>query len=443
MTISRQVVPLRVVRLRSIHEVEEALWDSINAGQDLFHTHRFIRAVEDARVENSRFRYLLFYQREELVGTAALSAFVVSLDLFVAGILQKLIGSIRRVFPGFLKIEVLFCGLPISIGKHSLAISDLSRSGEILDLLVREMLEIGSVENIRFMCAKEFWENELLMVERLARYKFFCAWSIPYVRMKIRWPDFQSYLAAMRHSYRRQICRSLKKLGQSEPILYRLRIADCGLWNDQSLNSESYERNGTLEFFPLTSMQTDATAGVNSEKPVLMLASPKICSPKQFYDLYLEVMSRAKIKLEMLNEAFFENFYKNMSNEFELLAMMKGSEILCVALLTIQDKTMTFLLTGIDYSKRDEHDAYCNLLYGIVARAMQRGCDRLDLGQTSYWLKQRLGGECIPQFFYLRAESKLIHFFLKALRPVIFPEIKTPTPRVFREDLRGRVATPI
>ncbi|MGH7599371.1 MAG: GNAT family N-acetyltransferase [bacterium] len=397
-SISPCAVALRVVRLRSIHEVDETLWDFVNAGQDLFHTHRFIRSVEDARVENSRFWYLLFYQRDDLVGTAALSAFVVSLDLFVGGMLQQLIGGLRRFFPGFLKIKVLFCGLPISIGKHCLAISDPSRRDEILDLLVQEMLKIGRTENLRFMCVKEFLEGEIPIVERLAEYKFFRAWSIPYVSMKIRWPDFQAYLAAMRHSYRRQICRSLKKLGPMEPIIH-----------------------------------TGATSGTNGEKPVLMLASTALCSPKQFYDLYLEVMSRAKTKLEMLNEVFFENFYKNMGNELELLAMMKDKKILSIALLTVQNKTMTFLLTGIDYSKRDMYDAYCNLLYGIVARAMQRGCDRLDLGQTSYWLKQRLGGECIPQFFYLRAESPLIHFFLKILRPVIFPEIKTPNPRVFRE----------
>jgi predicted N-acyltransferase len=397
MTISHHRVPLRVVRLHSIHEVDEALWDSINAAQDLFHTHRFIRAIEDAGVENSRFWYLLFYQGEELIATAALSAFVVSLDLFVGSILQKLIGSLRRFFPNFLKIKVLFCGLPVSIGKHCLAISDLSRSGEILDLLAQEMTEICRAENLRFMCVKEFLEGELPMVERLTDHQFFRAWSIPYVSMKIRWPDFQSYLAAMRHSYRRQVCRNLKKLGQSEPMI------------QAGMNCET-----------------------NRGKPMLIHASPKLCTPKQFYDLYLEVMSRAKTKLERLSEAFFENFYKNMSNDFELLAMMKENEILSVALLTVQDKTMTFLLTGFDYSKRDEHDTYCNLLYGIVECAMQRGCERLDLGQTSYWLKQRLGGECIPQFFYLRAKSKPIHFFLKALRPVIFPEMKTPIPRVFR-----------
>jgi predicted N-acyltransferase len=390
-------VPLRVVRLRSIHEVDEALWDSINARQDLFHTHRFIRAIEDAKVENSRLWYLLFYERDELVATAALSAFIVSLDLFAGGILQKLVGGIRRVFPGFLKITVLFCGLPISIGKHCLAISDLSRSGEILDLLVQEMREISRAEDIRFMCVKEFLEGEMPTVEGLAEHGFFRAWSIPYVSMKIRWPDFQSYLAAMRHSYRRQICQSLKKLGQSVPTIH-----------------------------------TDITSGMNEDKPMLLLAGPETCSPGQFYDLYLEVMSRAKTKLEMLSAAFFENFYKNLSNDFELLAMMKGRELLSIALLTVQDKTMTFLLTGVDYSQRDVYNTYCNLLSGIIVRAMQRGCGRLDLGQTSYWLKQRLGGECNPQFFYLRAESKPIHFFLKALRSVIFPKIKTPDPRVFR-----------
>ncbi|MGH7455314.1 MAG: hypothetical protein ACRENG_28435, partial [bacterium] len=276
-----------MVRLRSIHEVDETVWDSVNAGQDLFHIHRFIRSVEDARVESSRFWYLLFYQCDQLVGTAALSAFVVSLDLFVGGILQKLISRVRRFFPRFLKINILFCGLPISIGKHALAISDLSRQDELIDLLVQEMTKIRRTENIRFMCVKEFLEGEMPMVERLTGYKFFRARSIPYVSMKIRWPDFQWYLAAMRHSYRRQICRSLKKLSQTEPIIYRLRIADCGLWNDQSLNSQSHESGDALEIFPLTRIQTDATAGVNSAKPVLMLAGPEVCSAKQFYDLYL------------------------------------------------------------------------------------------------------------------------------------------------------------
>jgi hypothetical protein len=245
---------------------------------------------------------------------------------------------------------------------------------------------------------KEFLAGEIPLVEQLAEYKFFRAWSIPYVSMKIRWPDFQSYLAAMRHSYRRQILRGLKKLGQTGPLI-----------------------------------QTGAASEANAGEPVLMLAGPEVCSPKQFYDLYREVMHRAKTKLERLNAAFFENFYKNMGDDFDLLAMMNGREILSVALLTVQGKTMTFLLTGIDYSKRDAYDTYCNLLNGIIVRAMQRGCDRLDLGQTSYRLKQRLGGECIPQFFYLRAESRLAHFFLKALRFVIFPEIKTPNRRVFRE----------
>jgi hypothetical protein len=36
--ILNRAAPLRVVCRRSIHEVDEALWDSLNARQDLFHT---------------------------------------------------------------------------------------------------------------------------------------------------------------------------------------------------------------------------------------------------------------------------------------------------------------------------------------------------------------------------------------------------------------------
>jgi predicted N-acyltransferase len=389
---------LRVVRLQSIHEVDEKLWDSINAKKDLFHTHRFLRSVEDAKVENANFWYFLFYSEETLVGTAVLSSFIVSLDLFIGGMVQKLILALRLFLPHLLKVKILFCGLPISIGKNGLAISNPSWGEELLRLLVKEMEQIAHKHEIQMICFKEFPRDEDQGIDILTKFQFLRAHSIPYVRMKIQWENFQSYLGAMRHNYRRHVLRSLKKLGHSEPLI-----------------------------------QTRFSSDMRSDKPALVLANHSFCSHRQFYNLYLEVMDHAEIKLETLNEAFFENFYKNMNEDMEVLALVKGEQILAAAIVTAYQNVMTFLLAGLDYSKLNENDIYFNLLYGIVSRALQRGCTRLDLGQTPYWLKQCIGGQETPVYFYIRAERLYLHLFLRAFQRWLFPEVTLPSLRVFRE----------
>jgi len=389
---------LRVIRLQTIHDVDEKLWDSIIENQDLFHTHRFIRSIEDAKVENSSFWYLLFYSNDTLVGTAVLSSFIVSLDLFIGGILQKFIIALRKLFPYFLKVKILFCGLPISIGKNGLMISNPTWGEELLRLLVEEMEQIAPEHKIRILCFKEFPKDEDQGIDILTKYHFLRANSIPYIRMKIRWKNFQSYLGAMRHNYRRHVLRSLKKLGRSEPLI-----------------------------------QACSSSKMSSDKPVLVLANHSICSHQQFYRLYLDVMDHAEIKLETLNEAFFEKFYKNMNQDMEVLAVVRGEQILAAAIVTVYHNVMTFLLAGLDYSKLKENDIYFNLLYGIVSRAIQRGCTRLDLGQTPYWLKQCIGGQETPVYFYIRAERSILQLLLKTFQSLLFPELKLQPLRVFRE----------
>ncbi len=383
---------------RSIHEVDESYWDSLNSDQDLFHTHRFIQSIEEAEVEDSEFWYLLFYRNDELIATAVLSAFTVSLDIFVGGLLEKLIVGFRRWFPQFLKIKVLFSGLPISLGQHNLVIQENSNFDEIFRLLVREMSDICQSQDIRFMCAKEFLESYIEVMDKIEDHGFFRANSIPYVSMNIRWKSFDSYLSALRHNYRRPIKLTLKKRGQSQPEIEPLSFPH---------NDSKYAR--------------------------LIVGGAEVCSPEVFFDLYLQVMDRAQVKLETLNQPFFENLYDKMSKDIKVLAMVKNEQVLGAAILMVSEKTMTFLFVGLDYAKRDEYEIYFNLVYGILQLAIQLDCTQLKLGQTSYWVKQRIGGICIPEYIYFKANSWFIHSSFKALRSVIFPELNLIKPRVFRE----------
>ena len=388
---------IRAVRLRSIFEVDEKIWDAIVPDSAFFHSHRFIRSIEEARVEDADSWYLLFYDGHRLVGSAALSAFRISMDLFTGKAGQALIGFLRKMVPDFLNVPILFCGLPISIGKHNLLIADPALSRDILRALHQEMVDISRAENISFLCVKEFDEDFRPMMDGLVEEGFLCLPSIPYVSLPIRWPSFPAYLDDLRHGYRRQIVRSLKKLGWTEPLI------DLG-----------------------------GARHVGSASPRIVLEPANSGAADGFYDLYQEVMKRATVKLETLNREFFRRFFVLTAGELEILSFVAGHEVLAAALLVRHGPTMTFLLVGLRYESLAAYDVYFNLLAAIVKLAIERGCRRLDLGQTSYYAKQRLGGEVGKVCFYLRSRKRTVRVLLKVFKRALFPELAVRRHRVFK-----------
>jgi predicted N-acyltransferase len=388
---------LAVRRFLSIRDIDERIWNSLCADQGLFCSHRFIRAVEDARPGDSQFRHLIFADGETPVGAAVLSAFDMSLDLLAGGSIQTAVQTIRKWLPAFLRIRILFCGLPISIGKHALVIAEDRWRRDVIRLLSREMTDMAHSQGIRLLCVKEFAADEASVCNLLGESRFIQANSLPYYRLRIRWDSFPAYLASMRHPYRRRAVASLKKLGVAEPAI---------------------EHADGVSRLP--------------DQPGLYLCASSAFPAAQFHDLYLRVMARAGAKLETLNAAFFDSVFESLAGNLEVLFFCERRQVRSAALVAMDRGVMTFLLVGLSYSDAEkEYDAYHNLLYAMVDLAIRRGCAYLDLGQTASWSKRCAGGEGSPLNFFLRSESHLTHRALKALNGLLFPVTEEPRLRVF------------
>jgi predicted N-acyltransferase len=388
----RPLQGLHVRRFSSIHEIPESLWDGLLDDDQPYHTHRLIRAVEDARVEDSRSWALLFYDGDRPIASAVLSAFTVSLDLFLGKHFQKLAAVVRRRFPRFLRIDVLFCGLPASFGQSNLHLSEHAPARHVLELLVREMESLARETGLRFLCIKEFKAHELPRVDELQELGFFRGHSLPYMAMDIRWQSFDEYLASLRHTYRRHIRRSLAKMGLTRP-------------------------------------EVQAVPG---DGPGLVLGGPEVLTPRRFFELYCNVMARSETKLEMLNEAFFERLWIELGPDLQVLAAVTGQEVLGAALLVKSGATLNFMLVGLPAAPRTPHDVYFNLLYAILDQAIRQGCRSLNLGQTAYWGKQQIGGQPEEEFLFFKASNRSLHALLRALRRILFPRLPLPSPRIFK-----------
>lgn len=390
---------LEVQSFNSIKEIDKKLWNSINKNQDIFHSYEFLCSVEESKIEDSKFWYLIAYFKGKPIGSAALSSFCVLLDLFTNKNIQKVINLIRKKFPKLLKIRVLFCGLPISIGKNSITISNGFFLNNFIYEVVMQMEKIASQHEINFLCFKEYKEDEVKWFDKLTEFGFIKLDSLPYVKMQVHWSTFDEYLSSMRHNYRRQIKNSLFNPTEKHPIICEYQFS-----TDISAHSE-----------------------------ILMLFRPSEFDHQKFFNLYLQVMDRAKNKLEILNEDFFKNVFKQLDKKSMILTVIKDNSIYGAAYLVLDSNKITFLLAGLDYNYRDYHNVLINLIYGIIQIAIDKKCKSIELGQTSYELKQRVGGKCTDEYFFLKSSSLVMNTIIRIFKPLLFPKTIINCRRVFND----------
>jgi predicted N-acyltransferase len=385
---------LTVKKYKSIHETDPQHWDSILVTDDNFHTYSFISIVEDSKVEDADFFYLLFYDNEQLVATTVLSAFNIYLDLFIND--NWLVRKLKKIFPNLFKVKILVCGLPASFGQLNFKVVNEKYADEVCSLIVKEMYLLAKKLRISLLTVKELMEEDKNRFNRFEKEGFFLANSIPYMHLDVQWSGFNEYLFSLRHHYRRRILLSLKKINYAEPVI---------------VSSSEYDNE--------------------SETPAWVLAEPDEKFSDEFYKMYLGVMERTATRLETLNRDFFKNLFLQQE-AYKLLNLVVKGRIISSAVLIFKDDTITFMLAGRE-NDRDEYDSYFNLVYGIIALAIQSGCKKIKLGQTAYWVKQCVGALPKQELFYFASRRPVMHWILKSLRNVIFPVLKLKPVNIFRK----------
>jgi len=385
--------------VRSIDEIEPALWDAINASHGLYWTHRFFKSIESSGVMNASYWYIMFYQNGNLVATAVLTDFIVSLDLLLPMFIQHICNHIRRIRKSFMKLRILFCGIPLSIGKHTLSVSTSALNRQVIKELHYRMEQIARNEGIKYLCWKEFPESESYITKELIVLDYIKAFSIPRMTLNIRWHTWETYLKAMRHSYRRKVYQSLQRLGKHKIL--------SPFGNDDN---------------------------VEVNYPRLIVDEFKLNHASRMNQLYQEVMKRSTTKLEILNQDFFEQMVVQMKDDLVFISLENENTIQGAALLGINGSWLNFLLVGFNYKCRDRYQTYFNLLNGIIAYGIEKGYKQIDLGQTTYDIKSRLGGNSEEMYFYLKPLSTVTRFVLHLLSKLLFPKTHLPSRRVFHDN---------
>jgi predicted N-acyltransferase len=366
---------------RDISHVAAAEWDSVLGPDDLLMSHRFVQACQQARIEDAAFWHLLISKNDEIIGVATLHRMFVNLALFTNGMTRKLVDQLKGRWPGFLRLPVLFCGLPVSCGQPCLKIRAGAQFEQACSAVVEIMEQVAATTSTQLLCFKEFDPDAIERMDFVLTRGYFRTFSLPSCSMSLMWDSFSSYLAGMRASYRRQVRSSLRARREAGLRIHRL------------------EKNAA--------------------------------DSETIFALYRQTILRARQRLETLNPEFFKLLTLSLSQQTEVILIELDGRPLAMALMLFTGNVATFLFAGMDDRRQPQWQIYQNLLVEVVAASIDAGARRLELGQTSYAMKSRLGAEESPRYLYLRYRGLLKHSLLRGFSPILFPQYRYPRRRVF------------
>lgn len=376
---SINVLDIRVYR--DIDEIDAAEWDALLGSEDLLMSHRFIRACQQARIENAEFWHLVIKKDDEVVGIATLHRIIVNLELLSNGLTRKLVRRMKSVWPNFFRLPVLFCGLPISSGQPCLKISSEVDFNHAFGAVIEVMERIAASTSTRLLCFKEFAPEDSKQMDFALSRGYFRAFSLPSCSIALPFDSFSSYIASMKSSYRRQVQSTLRARRETGLRVRRLDAADAQV--------------------------------------------------ETIFALYSQTSRRAQQRLETLNAEFFRLLDVCLRNQAKVVLIELDGRPLAMAVMLFAGNVATFLFAGMEDERKPEWQLYQNLLLDVVASAIDAGATRLELGQTSYAMKSRMGAEESPRYLYLRYRGAVKHSLLRRFSSVLFPKYEYPRRRVF------------
>ncbi len=373
----------------SIDDVPLKDWELLRCGRsDLFMDPRFVAAVERSMSDAAKFWCLLAYDEAcRPVASACLSLFPLDLAMLGQRAIRQMADAVRRIVPAFLKLPVLFCGLPVSAGQSHLCLATHADPKQALAAIDAALGRLARRHRALLVVFKELSEEERDPLDHLLSLGYVRGESLPMNHFAPQCGSFEGFCDSLRSHYRYKIRRSQRKFER----------AGCRV--------EHWSAREALDRYT-----------------------------EEVHGLYRSVVDRAEVKLEYLPRAFFAELARLFPDEIRFTAVRKEGRIVAFAWGLSSSTRHQNLFIGLDYPLNAEADLYFNLMAADLAFAIAQGARDVQVGQTADEFKSRLGCRPRPRYVYVRGMGAMVGWLVRRAAGWCFP----PPARPPRRDLFRR-----
>lgn len=336
----------------------------------------FWEIIEQAGLNDLRCRHVLFSDEAgRACGLASFYTITTDIAIFAPRWLRGLLALIRRRCPDFLKMHMLECGTPITLNSPPFIVAEGVPAPAVIAALHAVLHDSARAAGQWVIVLRDFEANAAALRADLQARGYHWVRGLPNTYLEIRWPTLDAYLASLQSYYRSKLLRHLRRSRQ---------------------------------------------AGIRHELCEDFAAQAQLLC-RQWLVVH---HSAEEFQREVLTPAFYHEFALRLGNRSKVLLFYRGAELIGHALLLLDGELLRWLYFG--RTARGNDSLYIYAGHAVIDTAIRLGAKRLELGLTTYPVKQDLGARAEPISFALRSPWPLINPLLGLIYPLLN---RVPSPR--------------
>ena len=370
--------------LPDIDEIDDNGWISV-FGKRHIKSKAFFKSIQQSGIAGVEYHYLVVTDNSKIAAIVPCFYFRLDLvDLLAPSKFRDILLKLRGIFPKFLKIRTLVAGSYASSCEYFVGISGTyDNNRETISFLIRKRLkEKAKALEARLTLIKEIRETQIGEAKAVLGEEFSFIKSFPTAFV----PTFEEcrpYPGALKPSHQRRYRKMTKEYDE------------CNTWE---------------------------------------IADDIAPYKDTFEEMYLNVLHKAKNKMEVLNGDFFVNLNRNLAGHtFVVISRDKTGQVRSMALVIEEEDRLVPLYLGMSYSDDDARVFYINMLFRIIGLSEEKGKQIVEFGQTSYYPKTMSGA--FTEFIYYGVSSynPLVLGILKSLARLDLFDLEL-LPHVYRKE---------
>ena len=354
-----------------------ATWDEL-AINNIFLSQKYFEILDFSKPENMECYYIGIFDREELIGISI--AQYLNLNQLPTFTTQDgcLKSSVKRVLFKRFSSQVLFIGNNMLTGQNAFICKSPIDKKEALTTLQLASIAIKNRLNsqgkaVHIITFKDFDKECLPDFEIPTFQKTYQFSTQPNMVFDIatKWNHEQDYIEALSKKYRDQYKRARKKL--------------------DGIEKRKMDLEEILKY------------------------------EEKIYELYLHVAQNAPFNTFYLSKNHFSVFKEKLGNDFLFYGYFLNNELVGFNTLVKNGTALDTYFLGYDSTIQHEKMLYLNMLYDMVAFAINKGYKSIIFGRTALEIKSSVGAKPVAMYGFMDHQIKFLnsqmHLFFNYFEP--------------------------
>lgn len=373
----------------SIQDVDPVLWDGLLANRSLTFSHAFWSIIEKSGLNDFRYRYVIFFDADDqAIGSTTFYLVTTDIAIFAPKWLRKILVKIRKVYGNFLKLRMIECGTPIILNSPPFVVHPDFDQHELIEPLHDTLKKYARKVGVLLIVLRDFESPELGLFEPLREFGYHEVLGLPNTYLDIRWPDIEGYWSSLKSYYRSKINNHLRK------------------------NAELKVRHDMVVDF----------ADMSDE----------LCRQ------WMIVHERAnEFQREVLTPTFYRELSLQMRPHAKILRFYREDRWIGHALLLHDRDEVRWLYFGRTVPVNDS--LYLYVVQAVIQASIELGAKRLEMGLTTYSIKQDAGARLEPIRFAIRCPNELLNPIVGRIYVMLNKPAHLQDKHVFKSNQVGKL----